>query len=118
MLQFDGRACGRVGVKKEHPFPNLGILWVKKNNKMSNNKTVNCCLCLAIILVRGGNTTNLFSHLKNRHAEEYTSIKNGRKRSNQQRRGKQMTLGKVVERSQSYTYGGQRWKEICYLLYG
>ena len=42
-----------------------------KNNDVN---TAVCRLCQKPVLVRGGNTSNLSSHLRNHHAKEYAAV--------------------------------------------
>ena len=43
---------------------------------MDENKPI-CQLCQQTIAVKGGNTSNLFSHLKNHHPKKYSELKAG-----------------------------------------
>ena len=94
-------------------------MWAFFGLKKDDNESVICRLCRAIILVRKGNTTNLFTHLKVHHAKEYASIEKSKKKNKSAEdsgslggSGQQITLGQAIERSKAYTRGSQRWKEI------
>ena len=70
-------------------------------------------------MARGGNTSNLFSHLKIHHVKEHASIEKSKKKNRSEVNkegsrdsGKQITLGEAIERTKPYTRGCQRWKEI------
>ena len=80
----------RVSSEKEHLFISLGILWVKKAHK-DNDDSVICHLCRTVMLAQGGNTSNLFSHLKIHHAKECASKKRERKRKHRQGTRKAVT---------------------------
>ena len=41
----------------------------------SNENKPTCKLCYMEVAVKGGNTTNLFSHLKHKHPKEYSELK-------------------------------------------
>lgn len=68
--------------------------------------TVICHLCRAITLTQGGNTSNLFNHLKIHHINEHVSIEKSKKKNRStankkdSRDGrKQIKLGEAVERT-------------------
>jgi len=78
---------------------------------------VPCCLCRSVVLAWGGNTSNLFRHLKIHHTKEYVSIEKGNKKqkSNNEETAqstKQIIQGETIERTKPYTRNSQRWKEI------
>jgi len=104
--------------KKNTHLPVWTYVGLRRDHQ-ENVETVICRLCRAVILARGGNTSNLFSHLKNHHAKEHASIEKQKKKGksaeeNSDSSGKheQITLSEAVERSQPYTRSGRRWKEI------
>ena len=57
---------------------------LKKDCK-DDDKSVIGRLCRAVVLAGGGNTTNLFSHLKVHHMKEYASIERTRRTTNHQK---------------------------------
>jgi len=93
--------------KKNTHSPVWAFFGLKKDHE-DNDETVICCLYYTIVLVRGGNATNLFSHLKIHHAKEHASIEKRKKKrklnEESQDSGKQISLGEAVERSQLALY--------------
>lgn len=85
-----------------------------------------CRLCFSSVSSKGGNTSNLYSHLKNHHAKEHAELKQGmaaagnsssstRSRSNSQAAtssSHQPTIVAVVNQSKSYERNGKKWQEL------
>ena len=104
--------------KKNTYSPVWAFFGLKKDHK-DNDDSVICHLCRAVVLARGGNTSNLFSHLKIHYAKEHASIEKSKKKKasaankdNSHNSGKQRTLDEAIERTKPYTHGSQRWKDI------
>ena len=70
-------------VAKKHLFIGLGILRAKEDHNDDDDSVI-CCLCQTVVLTQGGNTSNLFSHLKIHHAKEHASIEKEKKRRHRQ----------------------------------
>ena len=90
-----------------------------KSKEDKDNENVVCRLCRKSVLARGGNTSNLVSHLKNHHPNEHcTSIKGGKGKTSEKSsddsepKTKQVTLKEAVERTQPYLRSSRRWQEI------
>ena len=89
---------------------------VKKNDD-SDKDTAVCRLCCKSVLARGGNTSNLTSHLRNNHAKEYatvTQVKESKKKKQKgtSQKAKQLTIPAAVERKTPYENGSKRSQEI------
>ena len=93
---------------------------VKKDDKKEKDTAI-CRLCHKSILARGGNTSNLFSHLQNHHPKEYAAVteaKESKKKQAAERseKTKQVTLPAAIERTQPYPSGSKRAQEITNAL--
>jgi len=81
----------------------LGTFWMKNYDE----NMVLCGLCQKPVLTRGGNTSNLSSHLRNHHAKEYAAVNKvkeskKKKQSEKSHKTKQATLPVAIERTQPY----------------
>ena len=69
---------------KKNTYSAVWTFFGLKKTQKEDDESVVCRLCRSVVLARGGNTSNLFSHLKIHHAKEYTSIEKGKRRQRQQ----------------------------------
>ena len=105
---------------KKNTYSAVWTFFGLKKTQKEDDESVVCRLCRSVVLARGGNTSNLFSHLKIHHAKEYTSIEKGKKKAKTtvdkeeagDSGGKQITLAESIERTKPYLRGSQRWKEV------
>ena len=104
--------------KKNTYSPVWAFFRLRKDHEDDDDSVI-CRLCRAAVLARGGNTSNLFSHLKIHHAKEHASIKKSKKKNksaaykeDSHNSGKQITPGIAIERTKPHTRGSHRWKEI------
>ena len=67
-------------VAKRNTFSPVWAFFGLKKDHEDDDKSVICRLCQAVVLAQGGNTRNLFSHLKVHHAREHTSIEENMKK--------------------------------------
>ena len=65
--------------KKNTYSPVWAFFGLKKDHEDDDDSVISC-LCRAVVLARGGNTSNLFSHLNIHHAKEHISIEKRRHR--------------------------------------
>lgn len=89
---------------------------VKKDEEKD---TAICRLCHKSILARGGNTSNLTSHLRNHHPKEYAAVteaKESKKKKQTPEKSRQVTLPTAIERTQPYPSGSKRAQEITNAL--
>ena len=67
---------------------------------------------------KSGNTSNLLSHLKNKHTRVYKELKakmeekEGEKSDSKIQVKKQPTLSSVISRNQPYQRNGKRWSQL------
>lgn len=76
-------------------------------------------LCHKSILARGGNTSNLTSHLRNHHPKEYAAVteaKESKKKKQTPEKSRQVTPPTAIERTQPYPSGSKRAQEITNAL--
>ena len=90
----------------------------------TDSDKVICRVCKKSVLARGGNTSNLVSHLKNNHPKEHSVITAARKAKSREKTdesedqpkakqvSKQVTLSQAVERTQPYLQSSKRWQQI------
>ena len=111
-------AMDELVAKKNTYSPMWAFFGLKKYNEEDDDCVI-CHLCRAIILVRRGNASNLFSHLKVHHKKEHASIEKSKKKKTSAANkedshdsGKQITLDEAIERTKPFTHGSHQWKEI------
>ena len=61
-------------VAKKNTYSPVWAFFGLKKDHGNDDESVICLLCRAVVLARGGNTSNLFSHPKVHHAKEHASI--------------------------------------------
>lgn len=99
----------------------FGLFQYEKDQGTEEDRPV-CKLCQLYIKTKRGNTSNLLSHLKNKHARVYKDLKTAMEEEEQRPTcisQVQPTLKEVVSRNQPYTRNSKRWTElttsvICY----
>ena len=79
---------------------------IKKDDDIDKDSAI-CRICQKLILARGGNTSNLSSHLRNHHYKEsaaVTKAKESKKKlpAKSFDKTKQATLPETIERKQPY----------------
>ena len=79
-------------VPKKNTYSSVWAFFGLQKDHEDDDDSVICRLCRAVVLVRGRNTSNLFSHLKIRHAKEHASIEKGKKKKHQQQTRKTVTI--------------------------
>ena len=89
------------------------------NKEEGDSDKAICRLCRKSVLARGGNTSNLVSHLKKHHPKEHSIVTKARKAKISQRssdisevKTKQVTLAEAVERTQHYFRSSKQLQEI------
>ena len=93
---------------------------IKKDDDTDKDSII-CRICRKSILARGGNTSNLSSHLRNHHPKEYAAVtkaKESKKKLPTERfyKTKQATLLATIERKQPYPTSSKRAQEITNAL--
>ena len=106
-------------MQKKNTYSAVWTIFGLKKTQKEDDKSVVCHLCQSVVLARGRNTSNLFSHLKIHHAKKCTSIEKGEKKAKTTvdkketgDSGNQITLVESIKRTKLYPRGSQRWKEI------
>ena len=100
-------------VAKKNIYSSVWAFFGLKKDREDNDDSVICHLCRAIVLAQGGNTSNLFSHLKIHHVKEHALIEKDKKKTSAANKedshdnGKQIMLGKAIEKMKPYTHGSQ-----------
>ncbi len=69
-----------------------------------------CRLCLKNVSAKSGNTSNLFSHLKNKHPRQYVELRGAAGPS--AAGGSQLTIKESFETSQKYPKNSRRWEQL------
>ena len=90
-------------------------------------ETAVCRICKKSVTTKGGNTSNLFSHLKNHHSNKYAELsqtvatnRSPSRTSNKQPGSKpstsvasgQQTIQDAVQKLKSYKRNGKKWEEL------
>ncbi|XP_056136452.1 E3 SUMO-protein ligase ZBED1-like [Lampris incognitus] len=81
----------------------------------SEQTTTYCKVCSKAVATKGSSTTNVFQHLKQRHAAEWEkcySLRDSQDRSPQTPTKKQSTLGDSFSHCVPYDKKGTRWKTL------
>lgn len=74
-----------------------------------------CRLCNSKISAKAGNTSNLFSHLKHKHSQQYAELKDVDKtqeKSLSRSGSSQPTVKQSFEASQPYARSSKRWEQL------
>lgn len=86
------------------------------DGKVSHDSPVICRMCSAPVSAKGGNTSNLFSHLENNHETEYANVSAGRssnkKKNSRPRDPRQHTITEAVASRQMYSRSSKRWQQL------
>ena len=85
-----------------------------KGQPIDENKPI-CQLCQHPIAMKGGNTSNLFSHLKNYHPKKYSELKAGNTGLSICGKEKQVDQPKrtdALSSVQKYTQNSKHWKQL------
>jgi len=84
----------------------------------SNENKPTCKLCYMEVAVKGGNTTNLFSHLKHKHPKEYSELKLKDPKQCKQAvsSNNQPTIQQAFIHSQKYLKTTKHWQNLLILL--
>ena len=94
---------------------------VKKDDEREKDTAI-CRLCFKSILARGGNTSNLTSHLRNHHPKEYAAVTKAKESKKKKQtpehshKTKQVTLPAAIEQTRPYPSGSKRAQEITNAL--
>ena len=85
------------------------------DGKPLDESTAVCRICKRSVAAKGGNTSNLFSHLKKQHPREFADAKAGT--SVQSSRGSgshdlQPTICDTIADGQRYARGSKRWQQL------
>ena len=82
-----------------------------------------CKKCSGMVAMKGGNTSNLLSHLRNAHPEIYRRMKGDEERSKLNEKTtaaaeqQQMQEGAIV-RGAPYARNSKRWERLTNVLHG
>ena len=89
------------------------------NGKGSNENRPICRICRLPVRTKSGNTSNLLSHIKNKHPKAHKDIQQsmesedeGRRRCTVAKSSIQPTLKEVVHKSQEYERNGKQWARL------
>ena len=89
---------------------------LKKDHSQDSEQVI-YRLCRNSVIARGGNTSNLFSHLQNHHPKEHTDASKaktlkGKRKMNDDDQSKQITLQESAERTKPLPKTSRRWQDI------
>ena len=97
------------------------LVWIRNNEgKEKSKNAVICRVCTKTVLVKGGNTSNLLSHIKIHHLLQHTELTksiNANRPSKQTREcskdsSKQNSLRTMPKSAQKYDRNGKKWKNL------
>ena len=71
-----------------------------------------CRLCGAKVAAKAGNTSNLFSHLKHKHPQQYTELKATGKATSAKSQPTQTSIKQSLEAGQPYSRNSKRWQQL------
>ena len=103
--------------KQKAKSPAWNFFGYKPNSNgkpMDENKPV-CKICHGEVTVKGGNTTNLFSHLKHKRFKEYLELKlykDPRQCHQIGRSNSQPTIQLAFANTQKYSRSSKRWQQL------
>ena len=82
------------------------------NSRVKDTNAPTFKLCLNDVHTIHGNTTNLLSHLKNNHPEQYWEVNPSRKASSTQNDKSQITIEDCIVRTKLINTGSSEYKQI------
>ncbi len=71
-----------------------------------------CKICSKIVVSKGGNTSNLLSHIRSKHPEEFQKLKEENKIKEKKKTDENVTIVEALNKSTLYTRGSKRWQQI------
>ncbi|XP_019858606.1 PREDICTED: zinc finger BED domain-containing protein 1-like [Amphimedon queenslandica] len=72
-----------------------------------------CKICSKIVISKGGNTSNLLSHIRIKHPEEYQRLKEEKKvKEKKKETGQNMTIVEALGKSSLYSRSSKKWQLI------
>jgi len=90
-----------------------------EDGKIIDETHVVCKICQRGIMSKGGNTSNLMSHLKSNHPLAYSKLENSRKRKRESELSeavkplnKQPTIASAMQKGVHYEKNSTRWKSL------
>jgi len=89
-------------------------LKVGEDGRPIDNGQVYCRMCPMSVWARSGNTSNLFSHLKNNHKTTFALVKAAKSNEGKSSHlsDEQPTIVSALEGAQPYTHSSKKWKEL------
>ncbi|KAL1252179.1 hypothetical protein QQF64_019975 [Cirrhinus molitorella] len=117
----DGETEAAVEVTLVPKRGGTSVIWNWFGFKSSDTKqtSVICKVCRRVVTARGGNTSNLFHHLKNTHAREYeeatrakTSASGTSSTSGARPKTTQLSLQASFTAATPYDKSSKKWKDI------
>ena len=86
------------------------------DGKPLDTSTAYCTLCQHPVSAKGGNTSNLFSHLKFKHPKEFSDIEKTRKSQHSMAEKKvsnnQPKIAESIKSSQKYSRSSKQWEKL------
>ena len=86
------------------------------DGKPLDTSTAYCTLCQHPVSAKGGNTSNLFSHLKFKHPKEFSDIEKTRKSQHSMVEKKvsnnQPKIAESIKSSQKYSRSSKQWEKL------
>ena len=105
-----------INQKRSHPF---GLILVLSQDQTASQPTHRrrSVVLQVPAAAKGGNTSNLFSHLEMKHPTEYAALKSGitastEASSSRPRENRQRTIVEAVAANQKYTRSSKRWQQL------
>ena len=88
------------------------------NGKPKNESAAVCRLCKREVQAGGGNTSNLFSHLRSTHPAKYSAIKGGKQQTEQSKpkMSETGTIAQAFARGEKYNRSSRKWQEVTDLV--
>ena len=82
--------------------------------KTKDSDRPTCCLCIKRVLAKGGNTSNLLSHLHVHHPSKFDEVKKQQKEQSQSSssKPKQPTIIDAVQRTRKHERNWRKWKQL------
>ena len=98
-------------------------LGIDSNGKPDKDKTL-CRICESPVLSKGGNTSNLFTHLKRHHPKKFVELQyavdtrpkeascSSNNKSKSASSKQQSTIVEIMEKSKQYERHGRKWESL------
>ena len=110
----------KPGARKSPVWEHFGFQ-ADENGKPVDKDHPRCKLCSRAVATKGGNTSNLLSHLRNAHPAIFRRMKGGEGSSKPKEKatttsGRQQMLEGAIAKATPYAWNSKRWERLTHAV--